>query len=142
MTKEKEYRELLEKAYEAKEAAYVPYSNFAVGAALITETGEIYTGCNIESASYGATNCAERTAIFKAVSEGHRSIKRIAIVSDIDETYPCGICRQVIAEFADDVEIIIGNHDDYKIFHLEDLLPHSFTKKELDLLNKEEKSEV
>jgi cytidine deaminase len=126
------YRRLIDLAYEAKERAYVPYSHFPVGAALMTSTGEIYTGCNIEIASYGATNCAERTAIFKAVSDGHTQIQKIAIVSNIDGTYPCGICRQVIAEFADEIEIIIGNHETYKVYSLEDLLPHAFTKKELD----------
>ena len=123
---------LMKDAEKAKKNAYVPYSKFPVGAALITESGEIYTGCNVESASYGATNCAERTAIFKAVSDGHRKIKKIAIISDLDETYPCGICRQVIAEFSDDVEIIIGNVDSYKILTLDDLFPHSFTKKDLE----------
>ncbi len=133
-------KELIEKAYEAKQKAYVPYSHFPVGAALITSSGDIYTGCNIESASYGATNCAERTAIFKAVSEGHQKIRRIAIVSDVAGTYPCGICRQVIAEFADEIEIIIGDHDQYEVYSLDDLLPHSFTKRELDQLTKEEKA--
>ncbi|MCK5763250.1 MAG: cytidine deaminase [Clostridiales bacterium] len=125
-------KKLMQEAEKAKGNAYVPYSNFAVGAALITESGDIYTGCNVESASYGATNCAERTAIFKAVSDGHRKIKKIAIVSDLVETYPCGICRQVIAEFSDDIEIIIGNAGSYKILTLDDLFPHSFTKKDLE----------
>jgi cytidine deaminase len=129
-------KKLMQEAEKAKENAYVPYSNFAVGAALITESGDIYTGCNVESASYGATNCAERTAIFKAVSDGHRKIKKIAIVSDLDETYPCGICRQVIAEFSDDVEIIIGNAGSYKILTLDDLFPHSFTKKDLESIER------
>lgn len=142
MSKDNENIELLKKAYDAKKNAYVPYSNFSVGAALITKSGEIYTGCNIESASYGATNCAERTAIFKAVSEGHQKIRKIAIVSNSADTYPCGICRQVIAEFADDIEIVIGNLEEYKIYSLEDLLPHSFTKKDLGIVNKEENIEV
>ncbi|MCD6436617.1 MAG: cytidine deaminase [Clostridiales bacterium] len=125
-------KKLMEEAEKAKENSYVPYSNFAVGAALVTESGDIYTGCNIESASYGATNCAERTAIFKAVSDGHRKIKKIAIISNLEETYPCGICRQVMAEFGDDIEIIIGNVDNYKTLTLDDLFPHSFTKKDLE----------
>ena len=130
---------LIEKAYEAKEKAYVPYSRFPVGAAVMTDTGEIFTGCNIEAASYGATNCAERTAIFKAVSEGHLKIRRIAVVSDVKGTYPCGICRQVIAEFADDIEIIIGDREAFEVYSLDDLLPHSFTKTELQSHRKEEK---
>lgn len=136
---EKEIRQMLiEKAYEAMEKAYVPYSGFPVGAALMTSTGEVFTGCNIESASYGATNCAERTAIFKAVSEGHRAIRRIAIVSEVDGTYPCGICRQVIAEFADEIEIIIGDRDRHQVYTLDDLLPHSFTNRELTQLKRKE----
>ena len=104
------YKLLLEKAYEGRKNAYAPYSKFKVGAAVLMENGKIYTGCNIENASYGATNCAERTAIFKAISEGNRKICAIAIVGADDEyTYPCGICRQVIAEFADEnTEIILG----------------------------------
>ncbi|MEA3423400.1 MAG: cytidine deaminase [Bacillota bacterium] len=129
-------KKLMQEAEKAKENAYVPYSKFAVGAALITESGDVYTGCNVESASYGATNCAERTAIFKAVSDGHRKIKKIAIISDLDETYPCGICRQVIAEFSDNVEIIIGNADSYKILFLDDLFPYSFTKKDLESIER------
>ncbi len=123
---------LLEKAVKAMENAYVPYSHFPVGAALVTDTGEIYTGCNIESASYGATNCAERTAIFKAVSEGHRRIRKIAVVSDKIDAFPCGICRQVMAEFADGLEIIIGRPGDYRIYTLDELLPHSFTVADLE----------
>ena len=92
-------KELINKALEAKEKAYVPYSSYHVGAALITEDNEVYTGCNIEIASYSPTLCAERTAIFKAVSEGHLKVKTIAIVGDSSFTYPCGVCRQVIREF-------------------------------------------
>lgn len=132
------YEQLIEKAYEAKENAYVPYSKFPVGAALITESGDIYTGCNVEIASFGATNCAERTALFKAVSDGHKKIEKIAIVSELKDTFPCGICRQVMAEFADEeLEIIIGDKNHYVIYTLKDLLPESFTKKQLNLLNKE-----
>ena len=103
------YDEIIKKAIEARENAYVPYSKFKVGAALLTEDDTIYTGCNIENASYGATNCAERTAIFKAISEGHKKIKAIAVVGSFEEyTYPCGICRQVISEFANgNIDIII-----------------------------------
>lgn len=130
-----EYSDLISVALKAREKAYVPYSNFKVGAAILTEDGSIYDGCNIENASYGATNCAERTAIFKAVSEGHSSIKVIAVVGDTSAyTYPCGICRQVIAEFADgNIPIILAkNEKDYLVRTLEEVLPGAFTKKDLD----------
>jgi cytidine deaminase len=129
-----EYKELISTALKFREKAYVPYSNFKVGAAVITEDDTIYGGCNIENASYGATNCAERTAIFKAISEGHKSIKAIAIVGDISAyTYPCGICRQVMAEFADASipVILIKNEEDYIVRTLEEVLPGAFTKKDL-----------
>ncbi len=129
-----EIKELVKLSIEAREKAYVPYSNFKVGAAVEMEDGSIYTGCNIENASYGAANCAERTAIFKAVSEGHRVIKRIAVVGDMSAfTSPCGICRQVIAEFAsDDIEIIIvKNQDEYQVKTLEEILPGAFRKSDL-----------
>lgn len=130
-------RELIKKALEARERAYVPYSKFRVGAALITEDGEVFTGCNIEISSYSPTLCAERTAIFKAVSEGHRKIKAIAVVGDSDYTFPCGVCRQVIREFGKDATIIVANsEDDYKEYKLEDLLPHSFGPE--DLVNNQE----
>lgn len=126
-----DYEFLIEKAIEAREFAYVPYSNFKVGAAIETVSGKIYTGCNIENASYTPTNCAERTAIFKAVSEGHREIVKIAIVGNRD-TYPCGVCRQVMMEFAQNAEIIIANStEDYKIYTLEELLPHGFGPRDL-----------
>ena len=106
----KQYKELLVKAHEAQEQAYVPYSKFKVGAAVLMKSGKIYTGCNIENASFGATNCAERTAIFKAVSEGEHEIAAIAIVGSHNEfTYPCGICRQVIAEFMSEGDFIFEN---------------------------------
>lgn len=127
------YEELVKMAYEATKSAYTPYSNFNVGAALLTKSGKIYLGCNIECASYGATNCAERTAIFKAVSEGEKEFAAIAVVSSsMDYTYPCGICRQVIAEFGDEsMEIILAKDMDYKVFTLAEMLPYSFTKKDL-----------
>nr|WP_300002210.1 cytidine deaminase [Tissierella sp.] len=125
-------KELIKKALEIKEQAYVPYSNFHVGAALLMEDGKVYTGCNIEIASYSPTICAERTAIFKAVSEGSRDIKAIAIVGDAGLTYPCGVCRQVIREFGKDAKIIIAKtEDDYETYQLEDLLPHSFGPEDL-----------
>jgi len=129
-----DYRKLARIAIDARENAYVPYSKFKVGATVVTEDDSIYTGCNIENASYGATNCAERTAIFKAVSEGHKKIKAIAIVGDMStHTYPCGICRQVIVEFAtSDIDIIlVKNEDDYIIKSMEEILPGAFTKEDL-----------
>ena len=125
------YEELVKMAYEATKNAYTPYSNFNVGAALLTKSGKIYTGCNVECASYGGTNCAERTALFKAVSEGEREFTAIAVVSSsMDYTYPCGICRQVLMEFGD-IEVILAKDLDYKVFTLEEMLPYTFTKKDL-----------
>ena len=119
-------KKLIRKALDAKEKAYVPYSNFRVGAAILMENGEIYTGCNIEIASYSPTICAERTAIFKAISDGQRKIKAIAVVGDSKYTYPCGVCRQVIREFGKDAIIIVANsEEDYKKYTLNDLLPYS-----------------
>ncbi len=129
-----EIKGLVKLAIEAREKAYVPYSKFKVGAAIEMEDGSVFTGCNIENASYGATNCAERTAIFKAVSEGHTIMKKIAIVGDMSAfTAPCGICRQVIAEFAaKDIEIVlIKNQDEYIVKTLEEILPGAFTKEDL-----------
>lgn len=126
---------LLNKALEARKNAYVPYSNMAVGAALLAKNDKIYTGCNIESASYTPSNCAERTAFFKAVSEGIHEFSAIAIVGgkkgeDINGYFPpCGVCRQVMMEFCDPKEfkIILGKtKDSYKIFSLEELLPMGF----------------
>ncbi|MDD4725549.1 MAG: cytidine deaminase [Tissierellia bacterium] len=133
-------KELIKKALEAKEKAYVPYSSYHVGAALITEDNEVYTGCNIEIASYSPTLCAERTAIFKAVSEGHLKVKTIAIVGDSSFTYPCGVCRQVIREFGKDAKIIIANNEDeYKEYTLDELLPHSFGPEDLKNANENKK---
>jgi len=129
-----DYKELVIKALEAREKSYSPYSKFKVGAAVLTENDLIYTGCNIENASYGATNCAERTAIFKAVSDGHTTIKAIAIVGDTStHTYPCGICRQVIAEFSTDATevILVKNENDYIVKTMEEILPGAFTKADL-----------
>ena len=129
-----EIKDLVKLSIEAREKAYAPYSKFKVGAAIEMEDGSVYTGCNVENASYGAANCAERTAIFKAVSEGHLVLKKIAVVGDMSAfTAPCGICRQVIAEFAsDDVQIIIvKNEDEYQIKTLEEILPGAFRKADL-----------
>ena len=127
--------ELVAKAKEALENSYSPYSHFAVGAALLSTDGQVFTGCNIENSSFGATNCAERTAIFKAVSEGVKDFKAIAIVCSGDQpAYPCGICRQVIAEFAKDEKIpviIIKNENDYIVKTFEEILPGVFSKKDL-----------
>ena len=127
------HKELLECAKQAMQYAYTPYSNFKVGAAILMKSGKIYTGCNIENASYGATNCAERTDIFKAVSEGETEIVTIAIVSSGgDFTYPCGICRQVIAEFMKEGEVIFENgQGDIQVIPLEKMFPYSFTKENL-----------
>ena len=130
---------LVEAAIEATKFAYVPYSNFKVGAAILADNGKIYTGCNIENASYSPTNCAERTAIFKAVSEGVTKFKKIAVVGGPDgnlENYcpPCGVCRQVISEFADEeFELILGtSKNTYAVYNFfEEVLPLSFTAKEL-----------
>lgn len=127
-------KKLMEEALKARENAYVPYSHYQVGAALLTEDSRIYTGCNVENASYGATNCAERTAFFKAVSEGVRRFTAIAIAGGLtnkvisDYAYPCGICRQVMQEFcAPDFQIIIVRSiKDYKIMTLAELLPCGF----------------
>lgn len=128
------YKPLIQSAIAARKQAYTPYSGYTVGAALMTSDGMIYTGCNIENASYGATNCAERTAFFKAVSEGERNFCAIAIAGGIAENepteyaFPCGICRQVMQEFCkDDFKIIVvKNPEDYRIFTLSQLLPCGF----------------
>lgn len=121
---------LIEEAYEAKKYSYAPYSHFHVGAALLTEDGRIYKGCNIENAAYSPTNCAERTAFFKAVSEGVKSFSAIAIVGDKEEYLaPCGVCRQVMAEFCDAEKfqiILAKSGEDYKIYSLKELLPEGF----------------
>ncbi len=126
--------DLIGKAEKARENSYCPYSGFAVGAALITEDGREFQGCNIENASYGATNCAERTAIFAAVSQGAKKIQTIAIVGGPkgeeprEYAYPCGICRQVMSEFGDAATVVIvaKNAQDYQIFTLPELLPKGF----------------
>mgnify|MGYP006069611981 CR=1 FL=1 len=119
--------ELMDKALEAKKNSYSPYSNFKVGAALLTKDDKIYTGCNIESVSYTPSCCAERTAFFKAVSEGKKEFKAIAITGDTQFCYPCGVCRQVMSEFCDDdFKIYVGNSKEYKEYTLKELLPYSF----------------
>ena len=131
-------KELLLKATEARNFAYAPYSNHRVGAALLTKSGKVYTGCNIENAAYTPTNCAERTAVFKAVSEGEYEFRAIAIAGGIGDNLsalcaPCGVCRQVLAEFCDsDLRIIMGTPDDIKVSSLAELLPFSFGKSDLN----------
>lgn len=126
-------RELIKEAKEAAKGSYAPYSHFNVGAALITKSGKVYRGCNIENAAYSPTNCAERTAFFKAVSEGEREFSAIAIVGGKNLDFacfctPCGVCRQVMSEFCGgDFRIILGRNDEeYKIYTLKELLPLSF----------------
>jgi cytidine deaminase len=126
---------LLQDAIEARKFAYVPYSNFKVGAAIVTEDGTVYKGCNIENASYGLTNCAERTAIFKAISEGKKKFTAIAIVADTEgPVSPCGACRQVIAEFFDkDAKIYLSNlKGDIKETTVHKLLPGAFKSEDMD----------
>ena len=132
---ELEIQKLMDCAKKARENAYSPYSHFAVGAALLCEDGTLYEGCNIENASYGLTNCAERTVIFKAVSEGHIKFKAIAVVADTEgPCAPCGACRQVMAEFKIPL-IIMGNlMGNIKIVTIEELLPFSFS--ECDVIGK------
>lgn len=130
---EKLLEELIEKALEVRNNSYAPYSGYRVGAALQTEDDAIFTGCNIENAAYTPTICAERTAFFKAVSEGKRKFKRIAIAGGRGEmpndyAFPCGVCRQVMAEFCDgDFEVIaVIDKEHYKVFTLDELLPKRF----------------
>ena len=129
--------ELIGLATQAREFAHAPYSNFAVGAALLSGDGRIFTGCNIEISTLGLTTCAERVAIFKAVSEGVREIARIAIVADHEDLAPpCGCCRQMMWEFAaDDTEIVLANLDGrVQKFELKELFPHAFDSTFLESL--------
>jgi len=119
---------LIEKAMEARKMAYAPYSNFKVGAAVQGKNGKIWIGCNVENSSYGLTCCAERNAIFKAVSDNELEFEAIAIVADRDTlTAPCGACRQVILEFGDEIKIISANlNGDWKEYKITDLVPFAF----------------
>lgn len=132
---ENRIEELWQEANFFKSRSYSPYSNFRVGASLLMDDGRIFGGCNIENSSYSATICAERTALFKAISEGSKYIKAIMITSDGKDTFPCGVCRQVIGEFStEDTKIIIANSlDDYKIYTIDELLPYKFSKENLDV---------
>ena len=127
------YEELAQSAINARAFSYTPYSHFNVGAAILTKSGEVITGCNIESASYSPTNCAERTAVFKAVSEGKKDFAAIAIAGGAENgeaqyCYPCGVCRQVLKEFAtDDLIIVVAkSRTDFRVHTLGELLPHGF----------------
>lgn len=135
--------ELIKEAFQAQKFSYAPYSKFHVGAALLGKSGKVYQGCNIENASFTPTNCAERTAFFKAISEGEKEFEAIAIVGSLegsnpeedDYCAPCGVCRQVMAEFCGpkDFRIILAKTEEkYKEYLLEDLLPLGFTGKEIN----------
>lgn len=129
--------ELMDAAFGAMKKAYAPYSGFKVGAALITENGTVFTGCNIENASYGCTVCAERCAIYEAIKNGHKIVKKIAVCGGkngqiTDFCPPCGICRQVLSEFAyADTEIILYNGQNYKTYKIDEILPERFVKDNL-----------
>lgn len=119
---------LIEEAKKARNNAYAPYSNFKVGASLLTKRGRIYSGANVENASYGLTVCAERIAVFKAVTDGERDFIAIAVVADTEDlTPPCGACLQVLLEFSPDMKVILSNlKGDRKTFSLKELIPHPF----------------
>lgn len=131
---EDQIKELIAKAFDMRNYSYAPYSNFKVGAALLTKTGKVYGGCNIENAAYGPSNCAERTAFFKAVSEGEKEFEAISIVGGpatgiTDFCAPCGVCRQVMAEFCrpEEFKIILAkSQDEYRVYTLKELFPLGF----------------
>ena len=131
------YMSLMEAAVAARQYAYSPYSGYRVGAALLGKSGKVYTGCNVENAGYSPTNCAERTAVFKAVSEGEREFAAIAVVGGSGDSIdpactPCGVCRQVLAEFCDPtMPVILGEPNSLRAMTLEELLPFAFTSKNL-----------
>lgn len=123
------YDILIEKAEEAMKNAYVKYSNFRVGAALLAKSGKVYTGCNIENSSYGATICAERVAFTKAISEGEREFEAIAVASDLKGfTYPCGICRQFMSEWGLGLKLITKSNGVVRVHTIGELLPEAFTE--------------
>jgi len=133
-------KNLISAALEARRASYSPYSGFSVGAALLTASGEIFGGCNVEVGGHSATCCAERTAIFKAVSQGYRDFTAIAVTGGPDSgpvagCYPCGVCRQAMAEFCNDDFIVIVAVDDenWRKFHLKELMPYRFDEGEVNL---------
>ncbi len=130
--------ELMKAAAKAREYSYSPYSGFRVGAALLTKSEKVFTGCNVENAAYSPTNCAERTAVFKAVSEGEREFLAIAIVGGKGEELsdfcaPCGVCRQVLAEFTDEnFRILLGTPEQFSVYSMKEILPYSFGKNNLE----------
>lgn len=126
-------KRLIKKAIDIKKNAYVPYSNFRVGCVVVTKDGEVYEGVNIENASYTPTLCAERNALSTAIGAGHRDFSQIIITGDSDYTYPCGVCRQFIREFADEDTLIIiaKSEEEYRTYTIGDLLPYSFSKEDL-----------
>lgn len=132
-----DYKQLMQIANEMREKSYSPYSRFSVGAALVGKSGKIYTGCNIENAGFTPTICAERTAFFKAISEGEREFECIALVGGkhgeiSDFCAPCGVCRQVMSEWCDkDFKLILGTPDNFKVYTFDQLVPYAFTKAEL-----------
>lgn len=130
--------DLVQAALQARQDAFAPYSNFLVGAALKLAGGEIYTGCNIESASYGLTICAERVAIFKAVSDGHREFRALCVAADSPElTAPCGACRQIIWEFCGDIPVLMTNLEGERLFlRMSEMLPRAFDRRKLDAARK------
>lgn len=137
-----EFEAIIKEALRMREFSYAPYSHFCVGAALLTQEGKIYTGCNIENAAYTPTNCAERTAFFKAVSEGNRTFRAIAVAGAAEGAKepaycsPCGVCRQVMMEFCDDETfqvILVKSETEYQIFSLKELLPLGFGPKNLEI---------
>ena len=131
---DKNVERLIKAAKKARENAFAPFSNFSVGAAVETKGGKIFTGCNVENASYGLTMCAERVAIFKAISEGEREFVKLAVVADTENlTPPCGACRQIIWEFCGDAEIILASlTGESETFQIRELLPRAFDVKFLE----------
>lgn len=128
-----EYEILLDEAQKAMRHAYVKYSNFKVGAALLTKSGKIYTGCNIENSSFGATICAERVAFTKAISEGEREFEAVAVASNLkDFTYPCGICRQFMSEWGLDIKLVTRSGDKVRVHTIGEMLPEAFVGFEED----------
>ena len=124
-----DYKELVKKAEEVRKHSYSPYSGFSVGAALLTKKGNVYTGTNVENASYSPTICAESSAIVKAISEGEREFVAVAVISSAHDEYvtPCGVCRQRIFEFGDDIKVICAKSiDDYLEYSIDELLPRGF----------------
>lgn len=129
-----EIKDLVQRALKIKKRAYAPYSNFHVACVVMTKSGKVFEGVNIENAAYSPTLCAERNALSSAITEGEREFSYIVVTGDSDYTYPCGVCRQFIREFADDnTRIIVAKDEDsYKTYAIEDLLPYSFSKKDLE----------